>query len=331
MRALRTLWATVREFDVAQIRDEIEQPIRIGISGPPTAARDAVAAILADGSAVSVVEAIEPTGDDGALRRLSAADLLLFVVPADAPPTLADLEAVYRAAGAGAPFALVVASHGRLPIVSPPTNSYSLVEVREDAPIAIDLDRPDEVESILGAAILERLGARRLSVARHVPRLRDQVARQLIGETAGANAKFALLSTIPGWIPVLGGLAGNIADLAVLTKNQVLLVLKLAGIYGRDLSHWRPLLLEVAPVVGGAFFWRSVARSLVALLPNPLAPVPKTAIAYVGTATVGEIARRYYRDGIRLSPQAVRSVQERAVERFRSLALRRPSAPVLTT
>jgi uncharacterized protein (DUF697 family) len=94
----------------------------------------------------------------------------------------------------------------------------------------------------------------------------------------------------------------------VLTKNQVILLLKLAGLYGRDLALGRSLLLEITPVVGGAFLWRSTARALVGLLPTPVSLLPKTAVAYTGTFVVGEMARYYYQYGRKPSPELVRQM-----------------------
>jgi uncharacterized protein (DUF697 family) len=98
------------------------------------------------------------------------------------------------------------------------------------------------------------------------------------------------------------------ADMLVLTKNQVLLLFKLGGLYGRDLRFSRELFFEVAPVVGGAFFWRTSARALVGLLPGIVGIVPKTLVAYVGTFVVGEIARYYFRYGRKPPPEVVREL-----------------------
>jgi uncharacterized protein (DUF697 family) len=51
------------------------------------------------------------------------------------------------------------------------------------------------------------------------------------------NAQFALISSLPSLIPVLGFFVGGIADTLVLTKNQAMLVFKLAAIHGRNIDH----------------------------------------------------------------------------------------------
>jgi uncharacterized protein (DUF697 family) len=133
------------------------------------------------------------------------------------------------------------------------------------------------------------------------------------------NAQFAALASLPASIPLLGGFVGDMADMLVLTKNQVLLLFKLAGLYGRDLQLGRQLLVEIMPVVGGAFFWRSTARMLVGLVPSMLGLVPKTLVAYSGTYVVGQTARYYYRFGHRPPPEVMSQLRDEGIRLARRL------------
>jgi uncharacterized protein (DUF697 family) len=151
-----------------------------------------------------------------------------------------------------------------------------------------------------------------LSAGRRHPLLREPVAEHLIRDTSRVNAQFAAISSLPANIPLVGGVVGDMADMLVLTKNQVLLLLKLAGLYGRDLRFSRQLLVEIMPVVGTAFVWRSTARALVGLLPTLLGLVPKTVVAYTGTYVVGQSARYYYRFGRRPPPDVARQLRAEA-------------------
>jgi uncharacterized protein (DUF697 family) len=148
-----------------------------------------------------------------------------------------------------------------------------------------------------------------LSVGRRHLLLREPVAEHLIRDTARVNAQFAAISSLPANLPLVGGLVGDVADVLVLTKNQVLLLFKLAGLYGRDLELGRKLLIEILPVVGGAFLWRTTARALVGLLPPILGLLPKTLVAYTGTYVVGQIARYYYHHGHRPPPEIMRELR----------------------
>src|SRR5207244_2038112 len=106
-----------------------------------------------------------------------------------------------------------------------------------------------------------QLGERSLAMARELPGTREAVAQSLILEAAKANAQFSLVSSLPGSLPIIGTLTALGADTLVLTKNQALLVFKLAAVHGRALDSKAQLAAEIAPVVGAAFVWRRVARA----------------------------------------------------------------------
>jgi hypothetical protein len=90
--------------------------------------------------------------------------------------------------------------------------------------------------------------------------------------------------------------------------------------------------MEIAPVIGGAFLWRSLARSLLGLLPTAVGGLSKTAVAYVGTYTVGQMARYYYAEGIKPGAKTVAQFQQEGARRFgdvveRLKRLRRGTGP----
>lgn len=138
-----------------------------------------------------------------------------------------------------------------------------------------------------------------LALGRYLPEMRPTVAATLVQATARANAQFATLSNLPAIIPLVGNIIGASADFLVLTKNQMLLLYKLAAVYGRDIDDRRQILIEMAPVVGAGLVWRTVARQLAALIPGLIGAVPKVLIAYTGTYTVGRAAQYYYEEGHR--------------------------------
>jgi uncharacterized protein (DUF697 family) len=182
---------------------------------------------------------------------------------------------------------------------------------------------PASIERELVPAILKAIPDMALALARTLPSLREPVADRLIVDTSRANSEFALASSLPANIPLLGTFLSAGADMIVLTKNQAMLVFKLAAVYGRDLHSRTRLALEIAPVVGAAFVWRTVARTLVSILPGFIAAVPKTAIAFVGTYVVGQVAHYYYRWNRRPSKEMVRrfagEARQLMLERFTRL------------
>jgi hypothetical protein len=97
---------------------------------------------------------------------------------------------------------------------------------------------------------LKRNPDRAPAFGRALPGFRAMAAKQIIDETAMANAQFSLVSNIPTLLPVVGNLAAAGADFIVLTKNQVMMLYKLAAASGRDLHDQRGILQEVLPVVG---------------------------------------------------------------------------------
>jgi uncharacterized protein (DUF697 family) len=298
---INQFWRLTRELDVNGVRQAFERPVCISVLGSDSAIAERVARLIEpDPEAGEVTAGVlgDPTREhanayiaaiDGplsptarrALSELSVGDEPLLVVQTE------DEEA-----GAGRMLILGVAAERIITLGS------------ADA----DEDVRDRLFKALVAAAPEVM----LAAGRRHPLLRERVAEYLIRDTSRVNAQFAALSSLPSTIPIIGGLVGDMADLLVLTKNQVLMLFKLAGLYGSDLELGRELVFEVLPVVGGAFVWRSTARVLVGMLPAMLGLVPKTLVAYSGTYVVGQSARYYFRYGRRPPPELVRDLRSEA-------------------
>jgi uncharacterized protein (DUF697 family) len=162
------------------------------------------------------------------------------------------------------------------------------------------------------------------SLGRHIPAFRPAAVSALIAETARANAQFALVSNLPAAIPVLGAFAAAGADMLILTKNQVMLVYKIAACYDRDLrDHWG-ILREVAPVVGAGFFWRTLAREAASFLPLLIGTLPKVAVAYIGTEVAGRGADFYYRYGRKPTREQMRVIYRQAADAMKKLPVSLP-------
>jgi hypothetical protein len=167
-----------------------------------------------------------------------------------------------------------------------------------DRIVALSANDARSVAAELVPAVLAVAPELRLALGRRLPPFRDAAARQTIAEAARVNAEIALVSSLPASIPLVN-LAVAGADTLVLTKNQVMLLVKLAAISGRQLRSPVRLLTEIAPVVGASFLWRTIARAGAGLLPGYIAAVPKAIVAYTGTYVVGAAAHYYYRHGLR--------------------------------
>jgi uncharacterized protein (DUF697 family) len=286
-------WRITRELNVGGLRDSFEHPVSVRVLGSDQRTADRVARLidpdpLADEISVGLLSA--PVRDDADLYVAAVAGPLDH----EARRTLSELSVGERPL-------LLVQVEG--------VGDVLLLGVPEDRVVTFPPTTPDDVarEKIL-AALVRADPEVALPLGRRHPLVREAVANHLIRDTARVNAQFAALSELPGLMPLLGGLAGDMADMIVLTKNQVLLLFKLGGLYGRDLELGSELVLEILPVVGGGFIWRTIARSIAGLVPPIFGLVPKTFVAYTGTFIVGESARYYYRYGLRPSPQVVREL-----------------------
>lgn len=169
----------------------------------------------------------------------------------------------------------------------------------------------------------------RLALARRLPAFRPAVADQLIQESATNNAKIAVISALPGVVPFTDIFLPITAagDMALLTRNQILLLLRIAAAYGRDVDL-RARVRELLPVVGSAFGWRALARELLGMVPGGIGVIIKGAVAYAGTYTVGKGAAIYYSTGQTLSETRLRQLYDtsfkEAATRVRQFLRRKP-------
>ncbi len=202
------------------------------------------------------------------------------------------VEAVWRVLTSGAsPQTLQIASEYVQRLNAPPTEEFDFIlgcdalEVPQDA-----------IEAIVEH--FQRNEFPLVALARVLPGTREMVVNRIVEEVASLNAGLAMLSAVPSVVPLLGLLAppAAVADMVVLTKNQLLMVLRVAAAYGKA-PDWRRRLPELASVLGAAFGWRAVARELVGFVPGGVGMVIKGMVAYAGTLTVGRAAAWYYATG----------------------------------
>ena len=162
-----------------------------------------------------------------------------------------------------------------------------------------------------------------LSVAlgRRFPGLRSAAATWVVKSVALANLQFAMLSAIPGILPITAPFlpASSFADLIVLTKNQTMMVLRLGAIYGQ-----RPGITtqvkEILSTVGAAFGWRTVARQAGAWAPAGGGVGLKGVIACSGTVAVGKVAEAYYIRGVKPAASDVQVATQEADNEAKDIA-----------
>jgi len=319
----RYFWDAIREVNPNEIRTELERPITIGFFGRPGSGRHSLARALLGqdeaeiaGRGISINET-----DSAAVASAGLLDLAFVLLDATEPDWSAERRLAGQIGARGQPFFLIVTHADELP-----TPQQAATALRSQFPnhppeltAVVDPRNGEATLAKLVGPVLKTVPPLRLGLAHQYPRLRRQIADDLIREASMVNAQFALISSLPSLIPILGFFVGGIADTLVLTKNQAMLVFKLAAIYGRNIDHRFDVLKEIMPVIGTAIIWRTAARTAVGLAPAPIAALPKASIAYVGTYLVGQAARYFYEHGDRPPPEVLRSFRSEARRRYRGV------------
>jgi uncharacterized protein (DUF697 family) len=196
---------------------------------------------------------------------------------------------------------------------------------RYDSVIEFGVDEP--VEKVRQALV--RAGNDiELALGRTFPALRQSAAMHVVQVTSRVNSQFALASNLPALVPVVGGMLAAGADTIVLTKNQLMMLYKLAAIHDRDLDNRLRIYQEMIPVVGAGLFWRTVARDLAALMPFAAGAVPKVAIAFAGTMAAGMAAHLYYHEGKRVDSGRMRDLYRNALRELKERPEMLRSIPV---
>ncbi|MBQ9058309.1 MAG: hypothetical protein IJ125_03900 [Atopobiaceae bacterium] len=129
-------------------------------------------------------------------------------------------------------------------------------------------------ETLLGslATWLVDVSDKDLAIAANFPFARKAAAQSHIKATASQNAVVGVVPFIPG------------SDTAVMTANQVKMILEIAAIYGRTISAER--IPELLGVAGGGIALRSVARSAIGLVPGA-GWLIRGGLGYTGTIAMG--------------------------------------------
>jgi len=203
--------------------------------------------------------------------ELALADSAVLVYVLTGSPDDADLELFKRAQRARVPIVAVLVGPQAATQPDPP---YVLAEnvVRVPAGSGFPLDE-------IARAIARMLGEHATPLAARLPVLRDAVVDRLIAQFSRQNGVIGVAVFVPG------------ADFPILTANQLRMLMRIADAYGFELDKER--IPEVVGVIGTGYGFRAAARSLLGIVPIAGWAV-KGGIAYGGTRTLGEAARRYF-------------------------------------
>ncbi len=311
---LGNAWNTLREVHVDEIRRESEQALSIACIGNPVLLEQVTELLHGNSKARYQPVQIDPlhyynpplvTVPD----EFHHADLLLLAIDGRQQLPQSEMDMFNHREAVTLPLLVVVLYSDRLPEFA----SGELPPVLRSAR-TVPLANPGATSAIdtLASAILETIPDKlRLAAARQLPGLRATIARELINNTAFSNAAYTLAAGLPQQIPIIS-IPFATADILILTKNQAMLVYKLALCYGAP-PDFEERIREILPVIGGGYFWRQIARSLVGLLPV-WGLVPQIAVAYSGTYTTGVIAWRWYASNELLSGERLKQIMQEGMQ-----------------
>jgi len=184
--------------------------------------------------------------------------------------------------------------------------------------VAVDFTDHRALAGVLVPAMLRACPGREVQLARNLPMLREAVSRKLIDDACLVNSTYSLATGLAE-INVFLDLPLNMADIVILTKNQALMAYKISLAMGLT-GDWKETIPKMTAVIGSAFLWRQVARLLVGLIPA-YGIVPKIAVAYAGTYTVGQAIYQWCANGEKLKTENLRSLYLSALKRGRETAL----------
>lgn len=262
---------------------------------------------LADLPGHGAVGGEEAEGQARAVMR--EADLVVLVLQAVSVPTRLDKELFDYIQHYDRP---VVLALNKIDLTTPQQLKEALGYVRElfgeEVPLvpvsALRGDNVDRLCLCISETLAESL---RLSFARRVQHeaAKGQLVNRLI-----VNAMMAAAG--------LGSQPLPVPDLFTLVPLQVALVMRIAAVYGEEVSPQKARqFLSAAGFVGGAgLLFRQLFRELTRLVPVA-GPVLRASVAAAGTLAVGLVAKIYYAHGGGLTPSEAREVYERRLEAAR--------------
>lgn len=318
IRRTRTLYNLLREISVDEVRDGANRSFALVVTGSYEPTRAAVRKMLTRGATGPDVPVLDYNSREGWAPVFDRSSLVVYTLNAG-QVSVSDIDLLKKMGSLGLPVVIVTLGSPALVGDTRALDDLDFLTTNSRYRIRLLKLPAQGGEDQLLRAILQDLESLDIALARRLPAFRELVSAQLINEAARANAEFALMSNIPEVIPVVGNLVTASADLLVLTKNQVLLVFKVAAAHGADINSTTRVMTEMIPVVGASFFWRSLAREMAALLPFAAGAIPKTVIAYTGTFAAGRSAQYYYSTGKAPNGELMAIFYKEAMERARRL------------
>jgi uncharacterized protein (DUF697 family) len=308
---------TLREMDLNAIREQAESPLHVAVIGEASVGKSTLISQLLTGPRQGEPPGVPPVtehrlDENILLQPYSVMLLMLDATVAEHPQERAFLEKL------ATHLPPTVVCYNRSDLAQNPQAVLNEALHWPGAEV-VAIAAPDRDSLLRGLvpALLRAVRGREILLARRLPMLREPMCRKLIDDTSFINGAYSLTTGLAEINPVLD-IPLNVADMAVLTKNQALMAYKIALAMGLP-SDWRETIPKLATVVGSAFLWRQAARQLIGLIPA-YGIVPKVGVSYAGTYVVGEAIYQWCINGEKLKPEALKSLYAKALERGRQAA-----------
>jgi len=272
---------------------EARRPFRFLLCGDPALVSDLRAMLLRGHEdayipfdAAAVLETIDP------LRRPAIVDadarcVIFLGRPGDAAGARLDLLVQLKLPI----FALTVDPQAPPNAPAAPPQAEHIVEY-----IVPTLD-PEALRSRFFPHLIERCKGIEIAVGRRLPALRATICIKLTRSASLSALNIAAASAVVDNVPLLGIVLGAVAsagDMVAITGIQIVLMMQIGAVYGKDPDVQR--IWELLPIVGGGFGWRMLAREISGFIPVAGIAI-KGVIAYAGTIVVGEGTMFFYEQG----------------------------------
>ena len=315
LTGLTNTWDIVKEIDLKPLRQESLQGVKLAVIGAENSGRKTLAgqlrrdpgreSIVVD-TPITILGLSEPD-------LAASADLLILILDARKSDFTREAELSRIWSGAKKPVLVLINDFdsGERPKILRQWVDWKSRRV-VDGSILDD----DFLTGRFARAVISLLPDKLTALGRYYPLFRVPVAHHLINDTSLSNATYSFSTGLAEIIPILN-IPLTVTDMIVLTKNQAFLVYKLGLALGLS-TEWQDYVTEFSGVLGGGFFWRQIARSLVGLVPL-WGIVPKVGISYAGTYVVGNVVLYWYLTGRHVSREQMQALYSRAVGRGREL------------
>lgn len=302
------IWKIIKELDLEAVRAESERSFRVLVLGEAGRDAEAMAGLLS-------------SGRKGERHPWVVAAEAGLHAPLSPPPDVAVLVSRDPELSPRLAIAAQELAARKVPavtvVVGAESSMDAVIRPGEAARAAVGCPAADHLDAIAQALLSGAPPRLRLALGRQLPPVRDPLFAALIEQTARANAVYALGTGVAEIVPGLN-LPMNLADIVVLTKNQVVMAYKIALGAGKR-GTVRAVLGQTLSVIGSGFMLRQVARQLIGLVPL-VGIAPKVAVAYAATWAVGRAVAVWAGGGAEVTKDSVKRYSAEALERGRRVA-----------